>query len=146
MRGVGLVLGWGGELEGPLLVAIGLECGLDMPDLSIFLLRFGDHAVCFVNECSYYRSLVLAMMDGVKVQILVCICGFSVYCVIQGAIIIEGSTSVQERQLAFRFRFGGELYVLINAVEVFHAKSVALSMKSRVRNALRRMSVKLPVP
>ena len=30
---------WAGDLEGPLLVAIGLQCGLNMPYLSIFLLR-----------------------------------------------------------------------------------------------------------
>ena len=46
-------------------------------------------------------------------------CGFSVYCEIQGAIIVEGGTWVQERQLSFNLRFGGELYVLISAVEVF---------------------------
>ena len=48
-------------------------------------------------------------MVRVKVQILVCMCGLSVYCEIQEAIVIEGGTWVQERQLAFRFRFGGEL-------------------------------------
>ena len=90
-----------------------------MSDLSIFLLWFGDHAVCSVNKCSYNRPLVLEMVVRVKVQILVSVCGFSVYCEIQRAIIIEGCTWVQERQLAFHFRFGGELYVLINAVEVF---------------------------
>ena len=90
-----------------------------MTDLSIFLFRFGDHAICSVNECSYYRPLVLEMVVRVKDQILFCMCGFSVYCEIQGAIIVEGGTWVQERQLAFHFRFGGELYVLINAVEVF---------------------------
>ena len=50
LRSVILVFGWG-DLEGLLLVAIGLECGLDMSDLSIFLPRFGDHAVRSVNEC-----------------------------------------------------------------------------------------------
>ena len=90
-----------------------------MSDLSIFLLRFGDHAVCSVNECSYNRPRVLEMVVRVKVQILVCVCGFSVYCEIQRAITIEGGTWVQERPLAFHFRFGGELYVLINADEVF---------------------------
>ena len=59
------------------------------------------------------------MVVKVKVQILVCVYGFSVYCEIQRAIIIEGGTWVQERQLAFHFRFGGELYVLTNAVGVF---------------------------
>ena len=59
------------------------------------------------------------MVVRVEVQILVCVCGFSVYCEIHRAIIIEGGTRVQERQLALHFRFGGELYVLINAVEVF---------------------------
>ena len=78
MRGVGLVFGWG-DLEGSLLVAIGLECRLDMSDLSIFLLRFGDHAVCSANECSYNRPLVLEMVVRVKVQTLVCMCGFSGY-------------------------------------------------------------------
>ena len=108
-----------GELSHIGCCHIGFECGLDMSDLSIFLLRFGDHAVCSVNKCSYNRPLVLEMVVRVKVQILVSVCGFSVYCEIQRAIIIEGGTWVQERQLAFHFRFGGELYVLINAVEVF---------------------------
>ena len=85
----------------------------EVPDFSIFLLRFSDHAVSSVKMCSYYRPLVLEMMVKVKAQILFCICGFSVYCEIQGAIIIKGSTWVQERQLAFRFRSGGELYVLL---------------------------------
>ena len=106
-----------GDLEGPLLVAIGLENGLDMSDFSIFLLPFSDHAFSSVNECSYYIPLVLEMMVRVKVQELVCMCGFSVYWEIQGAIIIEGGIWVHERQLAFRFRFGGELCVLINVIE-----------------------------
>ena len=109
-----------GDLEGPLLVAIGLENGLDMSDFSIFLLRFSDHVFSSVNECSYYIPLVLEMMVRVKVQELVCMCGFSVYWEIQGAIIIEGGIWVHERQLAFRFRFGGELCVFINVIEVFH--------------------------
>ena len=52
------------------LVAIGLECGLDMSDLSIFLLRFCDHAVRSVNECSYNRPFVLEMVVRVKVWLL----------------------------------------------------------------------------